>query len=168
MFHRTLTLAIGFMGALAASQLPEFTQQYQQRLGGAVDELRRVVQRFDRDSVGAGEDRKGALARLQASPDELSRRMGLAMSAHIARLDTLETQQVEMTSAGSFRRIQAFLTDPDPSIASATWDNFQPAVPATGEGAASGGAGFLAGGAVMALLGRLFRRRSGVPMPRRA
>ena len=38
-------------GALTASQLPEFTQQYRQRLGGAVDELLRVVADFDADAA---------------------------------------------------------------------------------------------------------------------
>ncbi|MBV9433737.1 MAG: DUF2937 family protein, partial [Hyphomicrobiales bacterium] len=39
MFRRTLSLAIALLAALAFSQLPEFTQQYAQRLGGAIDEL---------------------------------------------------------------------------------------------------------------------------------
>ncbi|MBV9751189.1 MAG: DUF2937 family protein, partial [Hyphomicrobiales bacterium] len=36
MVGRTLSLAIALLAALAASQLPEFTQQYSQRLGGAI------------------------------------------------------------------------------------------------------------------------------------
>jgi hypothetical protein len=166
MVRRTLTLAIGLFGAVAASQLPEFTQQYAQRLGGAIDELTRVVQRFDRDSVAVGESRKGALERLARSPDELARRQSTAMAANIARLDALQAQQAEMAVSGPFRRIEAFLADPDPAVAAATWDSFQPGVPATGEGAATGGAGFLVGGGLMGLLARLFRRRPGVAVAR--
>jgi Protein of unknown function (DUF2937) len=159
MIRRTLSLAIALLSALTFSQLPEFTQQYAQRLGGAIDELTRVVERFDADSVAVGEDRKGALARLARSPDELARRQSTAMTANIERLDTLEAQQAEMAVAGPFNRIIAFLSDPDPKVAKATWDSFEPAVPATGEGVASGGAGFLLGGGLTSMLGRMFRRR---------
>jgi hypothetical protein len=161
MFGRTLSLAVAFCGALAASQLPEFTQQYSQRLGGAIDELTRVVQRFKTDSAAVGVDPNGGLARLASSPDELARRQSDAMAANMARLDKLQAQLAKMAVAGPFGRIEAFLSDPDPAIASATWQSFQPGVPATGEGAASGGVGFLAGGGLAALIGRLFRRRPG-------
>ncbi|MBV9568784.1 MAG: DUF2937 family protein [Hyphomicrobiales bacterium] len=159
MFRRTLSLAIALLAALAASQLPEFTQQYSQRLGGAIDELTRVVERFDKDSVAVGEERRGALERLAGSPDELARRQSAAMTANIARLEALQAQQAEMAVAGPFRRIEAFLSDPDPQIAKATWDSFEPGVPATGEGVATGGAGFLLGGGLTSALGRIFRRR---------
>jgi len=166
MFRRTLSLAIGLSGALVASQLPEFTQQYAQRLGGAIDELRRVVQRFDADSVAVGEDRKSALTRLAKSPDELVRRQSAAMLENVARLNTLEAQQAEMASAGLFGRIEAFLSDPDPEVALATWNAFQPGVPATGEGAASGGAGFLIAGGLTGAIGRIFRRRGSLATAR--
>ncbi|MBW0004544.1 MAG: DUF2937 family protein [Hyphomicrobiales bacterium] len=159
MFRRTLSIAIALLAALAFSQLPEFTQQYAQRLGGAIDELTRVVQRFDADSVAVGEDRKGALARLARSPDELARLQSSAMQANIERLDALQAQQAEMAMAGPFRRIEVFLSDPDTKIAKATWNAFEPGVPATGEGVASGGAGFLLGGGLTSMIGRAFRRR---------
>jgi Protein of unknown function (DUF2937) len=159
MIRRTLSLAIALLSALTFSQLPEFTQQYSQRLGGAIDELTRVVQRFDTDSVAVGEDRKSALERLARSPDELARRQSGAMAANMTRLDALQAQQAEMAIAGPFNRIVAFLSDPDPQIAKATWDSFEPGVPATGEGVASGGAGFLLGGGLTSMIGRVFRRR---------
>ncbi len=159
MVRRTLSLAIALLSALTFSQLPEFTQQYSQRLGGAIDELTRVVQRFDNDSVAVGEDRKGALERLARSPDELARRQSAAMSANIGRLDALQAQQAEMAIAGPFNRMIAFLSNPDPQIAKATWDSFEPGVPATGEGVASGGAGLLLGGGLTSMIGRAFRRR---------
>ena len=161
MFRRTLALATALCGALAASQLPEFTQQYSQRLGGRIDELTLVVARFDRDSVKVGEDRQSALARLARSPDELVRLQSAAMSDNIARHARLQAQQAKMAVSGPFGRVEAFISDPDPAVAAATWDNFQPGVPATGEGAASGGVGFLFGGGLAALIGRLFRRRPG-------
>ena len=43
------------------SQSVEFTQQYLQRLGGAVDELEMVVERFDAGAARAGVSRHAAL-----------------------------------------------------------------------------------------------------------
>jgi hypothetical protein len=162
MFRRTLSLAVALCGAIAASQLPEFTQQYSQRLGGAIDELTRVVQDFDKNAAAMGLDRKGRLARLAQSPDEAARPSSAEMADDIARLEKLQAQLAEMAIAGPFGRIEVFLSNPDPAIAARTWNSFQPGVPATGEGAASGGAGFLVGGGLMAFIGRLFRRRPGL------
>ena len=43
MLHRSFTGLIAAAGLVSASQMPEFAQQYRQRLGGAVEELRVVV-----------------------------------------------------------------------------------------------------------------------------
>jgi len=43
MLRGTSLLIVGLMGAAFFAQAPEFAQQYRQRLGGAVEELRRVV-----------------------------------------------------------------------------------------------------------------------------
>ena len=43
MFMRAIAVAGGLAGAAGLSQFPEFSQQYVQRLGGAVDELTAVV-----------------------------------------------------------------------------------------------------------------------------
>ena len=162
MFGRTLSFATALCTALATSQLPEFTQQYSQRLGGAIDELTRQVQQFDRDWKAVSvADRTSAIARLVSSHDELVRRRGVAMEGDIARLETLQAQQAKMAVAGPLGRIKVFLSDPDPAVAAATWDTYQPAVPATSEGAISGGAGLVLGGGIAALFGRLFRRRPG-------
>ena len=40
---------------------PEFAQQYAQRLGGAIEELQRIVDHFDDYSRRSGYDRQGAL-----------------------------------------------------------------------------------------------------------
>ena len=62
--------AAAFSARLVASQGPEFSQQYRQRLGGGIDELRQVVGRFDADARAHGETRRCAIARLRANPDD--------------------------------------------------------------------------------------------------
>ena len=66
---RVAAFALGLMGAVTASQGPEFAQQYRQRLGGAIDELRRAIARFDADAQAHGETRERAIARLRGNAD---------------------------------------------------------------------------------------------------
>ena len=87
---RTMAVAMGLFGGVAASQGPEFAQQYRQRLGGAIDELRRVVQRFDTVAVASGHSREVAIDRLSTNPDGLVSRQGAAMRGHVERLERLE------------------------------------------------------------------------------
>ena len=47
MLARRLALAIAVLAGLIGSQGPEFAQQYRQRLGGALEELNRIVSEFD-------------------------------------------------------------------------------------------------------------------------
>ena len=148
---RTLALGLGLAGAVTLSQGPEFVQQYRQRLGGAVDELRRVVARFDQDAAAAGRTREAALASLRTNQDPLVNAQGAAMQDHANRLSRLEGQQARLQEAGSFQRLVVYLAEPDVEISRAAFQDFEPAVPVTAEGFASAGAGFLAlwGGALL-------------------
>lgn len=160
---RTLATALGLFGAAAASQGPEFAQQYRQRLGGAVDELRRVVERFDGDARATGRTRDEAIRRLQEDREELVRRQGDAASVAADRLARLEEQQRRFGEAGSFARLGVMLSDLDPDLARATFRDFEPAMPVTQEGFVTAALGFLAAWAGLhgtAAVARMpFRRR---------
>lgn len=159
---RTMLLAAGLGGAVAGSQIPEFAQQYRQRIGGAIDELKPMVVRFDADARAAGLDRAGALGRLQDNPEPIVKARGLAAADMVARLEILEDQQRRMQGAGPFGRILVLAEEPDPQLARGTWRDFEPAIPATIEGAATAGVGFAAGAGLLALILAPFRRRSAV------
>ncbi|MFD1282737.1 DUF2937 family protein, partial [Methylobacterium goesingense] len=75
---RTLGLALGLLAGAIAAQVPEFAQQYAQRLGGTVDELRRVVSGFEADAAASGRSRNDALDRLSGDRDALVSRRGAA------------------------------------------------------------------------------------------
>ncbi len=66
---RTVGLAFGLLGGLVASQAPEFAQQYRQRLGGAIDELNRVVDALRRDARATGQSRTARSDQLRQNPD---------------------------------------------------------------------------------------------------
>ena len=159
MLSRTLSLAVGLMGGLAASQAPEFAQQYRQRLGGAIDELARIVDRFEADARATGVGRSQALERLAGNADDLARRQGASVAATIARRDELVAQQQAMREAGGFGRVALLARRADPEMARAAWRDFEPALPVTTEGAVSAGAGFLAGYGLIGLLALPFGRR---------
>lgn len=154
---RTIGLAVGLLGGVVASQGPEFAQQYRQRLGGAVDELRRIVERFESDARATGQTRADAVSRLNANGDELVQRQGQAMQWTMDRLERFERQQKDFADAGPFGRILVMTQDYDRELAGATYRAFEPAVPATQEGLIAGTVGFVAGWGGFVFVGRVLR-----------
>ena len=67
MIFRRFALAVGLVFAALASQLPEYTQQYRQRLGGAIDELNATVETFDGQAAAQSLSRDQAIARLESA-----------------------------------------------------------------------------------------------------
>lgn len=160
MIIRTLALGAGLVGAVAASQLPEYSQQYRQRLGGAIDEISRIMAEFDADAARIGMTREQGIARLSANSDPFVADRGVRLREDSARLARLQRQFASLQAAGPFARVAIMASDLDTSIAQRAWSNFEPAVPVTIEGAALGGAGFLAGyGALRFILWPVGRRR---------
>ena len=83
---RILALAGGIAGAVALSQFPEFSQQYVQRLSGAVDELRAVTFAFDTAAKVGGLSREEALGAIGAELTAAQARVeALGLSAMLRR-----------------------------------------------------------------------------------
>src|SRR5208283_706846 len=104
-FVRRLALAIALIAGLLGSQGPEFAQQYRQRIGGALDELKRIVARFDDETAKENMTRSEGLRRLHTNRDTLARQRGEDMTAIIARADRLQEQLSAMSSAGPLSRL---------------------------------------------------------------
>ncbi|MGF9757235.1 DUF2937 family protein [Microvirga sp. 0TCS3.31] len=140
---RIIAFGLGLLGGVTASQGPEFAQQYRQRLGGAVDELRQVVQRFDTDAQVSSETRESAIARLRSNSDDFVARQGAAMEANVERLGRLEAHRTAMMESGPFSRVALIIRDGDTDIMEAVSRDFEPALPVTAEGVLSAAAGFI-------------------------
>jgi hypothetical protein len=115
-------------GAAVFSQMPEFVNQYLQRLGGHRDEAFRFVQILK--SQGA-EVSNAVLALAEARAASLAQSLDM------------------ITQAGELSRPVIFLRYMDLDIARATFDVFRPAVPLTPAGLIYGGIGLILGVALI-------------------
>ena len=122
------------LGAVTFSQLPEFMQQYLQRLGGHLDEARRQLQQFRQSAEQSGLTLDRFITQTTANPDAAVAKLGDVMAQSATRVDTLESAQAALQNASLWSRPFVFLRHVDPSIAHATWSIFKPAVPTTAEG----------------------------------
>jgi Protein of unknown function (DUF2937) len=154
-FISAVSIAVG----LLFSQAPEFTQQYIQRLCGAVDELSRIVQHFDTDARRSGYDRSGALRVMGDNPEPLVRDQGQRMTENIERLARLRTQQQALREGQGFERLAQFTLNLDPPLMQRTFRDYVPALPLTTEGVLLTLLGFLISFSTL-LLGTRLRRRA--------
>lgn len=152
---------IGGVGlGLSLSQFPEYSQQYVQRLGGAVDELNIVVKDFDATAKRTNQSREEALASMQGTEFLEGRQSD--MTRTINRHENLNDSYNVLRNAGAFERLAYVNRFGDGQITSRAWEDFQPAVPLSIEAL-----GLLFGGYVFGYgalsgtgrIGRLFRRR---------
>lgn len=145
MILKRLVFAVALLMATLASQLPEFAQQYRQRLGGAIDELNRMIAAFDADARDMAMSRDAGLERLKANADPFARQRAGQVEGDIARAQRLERQLQSFAEAGPFKRVALLARDHDPAIARRAFEAFEPAVPVTSEGLGAGLAGFALG-----------------------
>ncbi|MBV8106465.1 MAG: DUF2937 family protein [Hyphomicrobiales bacterium] len=129
MFVRRLALAIALIAGLLGSQGPEFAQQYRQRIGGALDELKRIVADFDAEAARELLTRDQAIDRLEQNSDPVASERGRDMAQTIARADRLQDQLGAMQSSSPLTRLYVMAKDFDPEIAERTLDNYEPAAP---------------------------------------
>ncbi len=160
MLARRLALAIALIAGLIGSQGPEFAQQYRQRIGGALDELERIVAAFDAEAAGERLTPSEAVRRLETNGDPLARRRGEDIARTIDRARRLREQLEAMAAAGPLERLYVTAKDFDPEIAGRTLDNFEPAAPLSVEALTAAGLAAVWGWAATLLCAWPFRRRS--------
>jgi hypothetical protein len=168
MLFRRFVLALSLLFGVVSSQIPEFAQQYRQRLGGAIDELNRMMAQFDAEAAAQGLSRPSAIDRLKNAGDALTAQRGAAMDEDDTRLQRLNQQRSDFIQAGPVTRLFVFMRDCDPGIVSNTLHDFEPAVPTTSEGFIAAAIGFFLGGGLLHLLAWPFKRRARLKAAARA
>ena len=159
MLARRFALAVGLLLAVCASQLPEYVQQYRQRLGGAVEELKRIVAQFDAEAQAQSLTREQGIARLEDNPDALVQARGTDMQTDVDRERRLEAQQQAFAEAGPISQYWVLVERLDPTLASQAYAIYQPALPLTPSGFITGSVGLVVGWAGTHAVARPFRRR---------
>lgn len=145
MILRRVVFFLALMLGVLASQIPEFAQQYRQRLGGAADELNRMLQEFDAGAARMQMDRAEGLDRLARNADSFVRQRGEQIRSDAERAARLETELQAYRDAGPFWRLATLARQYEPEIARRAAEHFEPAVPVTGEGLFAAAFGFLLG-----------------------
>jgi hypothetical protein len=162
--RRSLSVIGGLVLAAFFSQFPEYAQQYEQRLGGAVDELRVIVNEFELAATNFGLTRDEALARYQATGDDFIRGRGITMASIISRYEVLSTTLSQIQGATGWERFSHLPLYLDSEIGARALENYEPAVPLTVEGIVYALAGFMVGYLFISGLVRFlllpFRRRA--------
>lgn len=160
MIIKSMALAGGIAGAVALSQFPEFSQQYLQRMAGAVDELRGIVVTFDKTASDNGLTRQEALGKMQGNTFQEGLRDSIKGS--MTRYETLSSNLEALRNVSPLERLTQSYRFSDSKLAKNTWKDFKPAIPVTSDGLISSIIGFLLGAfGVSTLLGslrRLWRR----------
>src|SRR3954447_833291 len=159
MFLRRIAVLIGLFFGIVASQVPEYAQQYRQRLGGAIDELNALIERFDTEAAQSGMDEAQGITHLQQSDDRFVQQRGDQMRDAIVRRDRLEKQCGDFAKAGPVGSVLVLAEDFDPKIAARAYQAYEPAVPTTSEGLVAAVVGFILGGGLIHLMAWPMRRR---------
>ncbi|WP_395813954.1 DUF2937 family protein [Devosia sp.] len=161
--RRTLGIVGGLALGAALSQFPEYAQQYTQRLGGAVDELRIITTEFDTAAAAAGLTREAAIARYTAAGDSFIEGRGQSVTRTFSRYDELSAMLTRIRGADAVARVTLLPQFLDSEIGARALDDFKPAIPVTPEGLAYGGTGFVLGylatSGIVRFLMLPFRRR---------
>ena len=164
---RLICLAGAVIGAAGVSQVPEFSQQYAQRLGGAIDELSAVIARFDADAAASGLSRAEGLERYSGSPDTFLVDRGQSMGAVFERHGQLVAQRRALDTAAPLEKLPALTRYFDTDVGAAALEDYEPAMPVTTEGLAYAAIGLGLGYAlvwmVWTLIAAPFRRRRKAP-----
>lgn len=119
---RDLTLLLLVLGgAVGFSQVPRFVQEYEQRLGGALQEVRRQVEGYRLLAARQGTDVAGLRERLAGSGDAAVAGMGRLVALEVARADELAEEAQALAGAGRLWRPLVLLRVHDPELVRATW-----------------------------------------------
>ena len=131
------------VGTLAFSQIPEFIQQYLQRLGGHLDEARRQLGQFHNAAEQSGITLHRLIEQTSSNPDAAVAKLGGVMTNAVTRVEQLQVAHSAILTASIWEKPFVFLRNVDSDIARATWQIFKPAVPTTVEGLVYAGIGML-------------------------
>jgi hypothetical protein len=154
-FLRGLAFLVALVvGSLAGSQVPRFIQEYEQRLGGALQEAQRQQEDFRRIAEAHGLSFEEYVERLRRTPDVAVRQTAAVIERTARRLLWLDEQARALARAPRLLKPVALLRWRDSALLQATWERF--VVGFTLDPAFGGIGALIAGGLVLGM-GHLLR-----------
>jgi hypothetical protein len=152
--RKAVIIAVGVLFAALSVQVPAFIQSYTQRLGGWRDAYALQLKELDDRAKEAGYKRDDYVAALRASDDPNAVREGNYLALLPGYHRALHRAYKDLTEAPPWMRAVRFAEHYNAELAASTWKIYTPAgVPATPEGIAYAGVGFLAGWGFVSLGG---------------
>ncbi len=119
-----LLIAFALAGLLAASQIPGYVQEYAQRLGGARDEVARLISEFTAIAQRSGKDLTAYAALLTENDDPSISATGREIMGLSARAARMAAHAEELAAASRLMKPLILITDGDREIMGATWSAY--------------------------------------------
>ena len=156
MIGRFIVGLAALFGAVVSSQFPEFSAQYRQRLGGALEELRVIVSEFEASAARSGLTRDDALARFGETGEPFLQEQGTSTGTAIRRFESLASQRERLETASPVMRPVVVLSGADRRVLEGAWQDYEPAVPVTPSGFVWAALGFFLAGGLVSLFRQVF------------
>lgn len=117
---------IGFAlaGLFAASQIPGYVQEYEQRLGGARDEVTRLLSEFSAIAKRSGTDLSAYATHLASNDDPSISATGLEIMALGERESQMAIHAELLAASSRFMKPVVLAREGDREIISATWKTY--------------------------------------------
>lgn len=133
-------------GAFVGSQVPQFMQQYTQRLAGHVEALQKLINQLRHiASLSSQKTLEQYIEKFQNSSDPDFIHQGDFMQGILNRWEELHLALEHLTSSSIWLRPYYFLKDLQPDIAHSTFASYQPGFNLTLEGVCYAGVGIILG-----------------------
>lgn len=113
-----------FVGGLLFSQLPFFTQQYQQQLMGHIQELKLQVDALNRIAETLGKPLDQYIQKFRESSDPDFASQGSFLNVMVERLNELNATLTSFQEASVLKRPFVMLAHFNSDVAASTWSSF--------------------------------------------
>lgn len=132
-------------GAFIGSQIPQFMQQYTQRLAGHVEALQKLIGQLNHIASLSQKTLEQYIHKFIQSGDPDFMKQGDFMQGILNRWQELHQALSHLNQSSLWTRPYYFIKDLQPDIAHSTLASFQPGLSLTLEGLCYAGAGMLIG-----------------------
>jgi hypothetical protein len=127
-FESILDRMVSVIGALIFMQIPAFLVQYQQRLGGHVDELGRLIKKYGMAAAENGRTVEEYIGLHLNSGVKEFISTGKLMSENLARFNDISEALKNLSQSKSIVKLYVFLRDIEYDIFRGTLKNFVPGI----------------------------------------